>query len=146
MLISFVIVAMSLCAAAEDLPSSRKHMIDDGPETSRRSSITWTGYIERDGELTSFTGSSLEHIEQQIRDVKPDFSWSTDLELELRDSSDDDTSNILCDMAWGPLVASVFHIRQVGSLLPPPSLFEGMPCHDKLLLPETLVSCLAGSD
>ncbi|KAI1121438.1 hypothetical protein F5Y10DRAFT_288466 [Nemania abortiva] len=78
----------------------------------QESSITWTGNIEENGESMSFTGPDLQHIESQIRALKPDFSWSaaTEPEPESQDPSAD--GDILCDLSWNPSFASVFHIRQ----------------------------------
>ncbi|KAI8950973.1 hypothetical protein F4801DRAFT_578904 [Xylaria longipes] len=106
-----LIVTTFLLAATKGLPS-RERIINNLPSNSYESSITWTGRIDEDGGLMSFTGSDLQHIEEQIRELKPNFSWSREIDLGSRDSPEEDKGDILCDMAWNPQFASVFHIRQ----------------------------------
>ncbi|KAI3337804.1 hypothetical protein F4824DRAFT_489063 [Ustulina deusta] len=95
-----------LLAAAKGL-ASREHT-PDGLSSIHESNITWTGRIEEDGDIMSFTGTSLQHIEAQIRDLKPDFSWSGAVEPGASSVEGD----ILCDLPWNPPFASAFHIRQ----------------------------------
>ncbi|KAH8167122.1 hypothetical protein CIB48_g1107 [Xylaria polymorpha] len=106
-----LIVTTFLLAATKGLPS-REQITNDGSGISHESSITWTGRIDEDGGPVSFMGSGLQHIEEQIREIKPSFSWSRETEPGSRDSLEEDEGDILCEMAWNPQFASVFHIRQ----------------------------------
>ncbi|KAI1430135.1 hypothetical protein F5Y12DRAFT_709144 [Xylaria sp. FL1777] len=107
-----------LLAVTEGL-SSREHTPDDLPRNSHISDIAWTGRVEEDGDMMSLTGSSLQHIEAQIRETKLDFVWPRATEPGAVTSSFSFSSpsilagrDILCDINWNPPFASVFHIRQ----------------------------------
>ncbi|KAI1819855.1 hypothetical protein F4861DRAFT_543510 [Xylaria intraflava] len=101
-----------LLAATVEL-FSEAHTSSDRPSyTHESAALTWTGHIENNGEPMSFTGSSLRHIEAQIREIKPGFSWSRAAEPADHGSLVRDESDVLCDMSWNPPFASVFHILQ----------------------------------
>ncbi|KAI0459602.1 hypothetical protein F5B21DRAFT_499282 [Xylaria acuta] len=106
-----LIVIAFLLAATKGLPS-RECIRNDALDDAYESSITWTGRIDEDSNLMSFSGLGLQHIEEQIREINPNFSWSRETEPGSRDSPEEEKVNILCDMAWNPKFASVFHIRQ----------------------------------
>ncbi|KAI0871257.1 hypothetical protein GGS24DRAFT_503943 [Hypoxylon argillaceum] len=106
MLLKSRLLTTLLFVVAEALPS-QEHISNDLSSISHESSVTWTGRIEEDGEVMSFTGLGLQDIEAQIREIRPGFSWSRMIEPGSRDPGD-----ILCDISWNPPFASVFHIRQ----------------------------------
>ncbi|KAI1202352.1 hypothetical protein F5X97DRAFT_319507 [Nemania serpens] len=112
---------ITLLLAATEGQLSRDTTSHGPLSNSGESSITWTGRVEEGGELVSITGTDLQHIEAQIREIKPDFSWAGPRTLEVEpwespaqgaNDDDDDEDHILCDMTWDPSFASVFHIRQ----------------------------------
>ncbi|KAI2623640.1 hypothetical protein GGS21DRAFT_541385 [Xylaria nigripes] len=92
--------------------SNPEHTSHGKSFNTRESRLTWTGLIEENGEPISLTGSSLQHIEAQIREIKPDFSWSRTTEPGFWNSTVRTQGDILCDLTWNPPFASVFHIRQ----------------------------------
>ncbi|KAI0117732.1 hypothetical protein GGR51DRAFT_555016 [Nemania sp. FL0031] len=89
--------------------SIQEHISRNLPSHLQESSITWTGQIEEDGELMSFTGLDLQDISSQILLLNPDFSWSHPASADAPPESE---SDILCNLSWDPPFASVFHIRQ----------------------------------
>ncbi|KAI0196142.1 hypothetical protein EV127DRAFT_466492 [Xylaria flabelliformis] len=111
MAIKRLVMITFLLSVAEGL-LSREPIRDDKLGKPYMSNITWTGLIDKDSGQMSFTGLSLQQIHEQIREINPNFSWSRKIEPESQDSWDEDRGNILCDMAWNPKFASVFHIRQ----------------------------------
>ncbi|KAI1188780.1 hypothetical protein F5B17DRAFT_451362 [Nemania serpens] len=128
MLLKSLSLITLLLSATEGQPS-RDFAAHGAPNNADKSSITWTGRVEEGGELMSITGTDLQHIEAQIREIRPDFSWAGPgtLEAEPRefsvqggDEDDNDNDNndgdgdddMLCEMAWDSSFASVFHIRQ----------------------------------
>ncbi|GAP84933.2 hypothetical protein SAMD00023353_0802580 [Rosellinia necatrix] len=97
-------LAALLLAVTEGTPTQEWVLSSD-------SGITWTGRIEENGDIISFSGTDLQHIESQIREIQPGFSWlGTDAPGSPREAPEDDS--ILCDPPWNPPYASVFHIRQ----------------------------------
>ncbi|KAJ2987943.1 hypothetical protein NUW58_g4233 [Xylaria curta] len=116
---SMFLAALLLLAAG--VLSSQPRMANGLLGNAYESRITWTGCIDEDDDLMSFTGPDLRHIEMQIREIKPDFSWPLGTELTARDSLAKDKGDILCNMASNTPFASVFHIRQyaLGAVLFP---------------------------
>ncbi|KAI1755136.1 hypothetical protein F4782DRAFT_527861 [Xylaria castorea] len=104
MAIKRLIVITFLLAATRGL-LSRESINNDKLGNLYKLNITWTGRIDEDSGLMSFTGLGLQHIEEQIRVIKPNFSWSRQTELESQDSLEEDKDNILCDMASNPKFA-----------------------------------------
>ncbi|KAI0489664.1 hypothetical protein F4859DRAFT_509250 [Xylaria cf. heliscus] len=107
-----ILTTFLLAAAVTKGLSSRELITNSRLGNSYESSITWTGWIDEDHGLMSFTGLGLQHIEEQIREIKPDFSWSRETEQGSQDSIEEDKENVSCDIAWNPRFASVFHIRE----------------------------------
>ncbi|KAI1432605.1 hypothetical protein GGR50DRAFT_696875 [Xylaria sp. CBS 124048] len=97
--------------------SCQAHTASGMPGNTDEPGLTWTGRIEENGEPTSFTGSSLQQIEAQIREIKPGFSWSHITELTSDGAVVGTEGDILCNLSWNPPYASVFHIRQGVSYL-----------------------------
>ncbi|KAI0526015.1 hypothetical protein F5B22DRAFT_642172 [Xylaria bambusicola] len=98
----------TLLLVAKKGMSSPAHTPNSLSSIPDETDLGWTGRIEEDGELKSFTGSSLQHIEAQILEIQPDFTWSRDIEPANSRVEGD----IICDISWKPSFASVFHIRQ----------------------------------
>ncbi|TRX98264.1 hypothetical protein FHL15_000909 [Xylaria flabelliformis] len=126
MAIKRLVIVTFLMSAAEGL-LSRESIRDDKLSSPYMSNITWTGLIDKNSGQMSFTGLSLQQIHEQIREINPNFSWSRKIGPESQDSWDEDRGNILCDMAWDPKFASVFHIRQVGTPKPLPKTSISIP-------------------
>ncbi|KAI0815917.1 hypothetical protein GGR55DRAFT_369661 [Xylaria sp. FL0064] len=100
-----------LLAATKGLPNG-VHTPNELLGISHISDIAWTGRIEEGGELMSFTGRSLQHIEAQIQETSPAFSWSDTPKQAASNNSIKSEGDTICDVQWNLPFASVFHIRQ----------------------------------
>ncbi|KAI1351451.1 hypothetical protein F5Y01DRAFT_304742 [Xylaria sp. FL0043] len=97
--------------ATKGLPNGG-HAPNELSKISHIPDITWTGHIEEGGDLVSFTGRSLQHIEAQIQEISPAFSWSGTPEQVASNGSVKSEGDTICDVKWDLPFASVFHIRQ----------------------------------
>ncbi|KAI0543070.1 hypothetical protein GGR58DRAFT_7818 [Xylaria digitata] len=104
-----LLLTLFLLIPIEGLPN-REYTSNGLPSNPHESSITWTGCIRENDDPISLTGLSLQHIEAQIREMNPDFSWSR--AIKPRPGNSFTESDVLCDISWNPSFASVFHIRQ----------------------------------
>ncbi|KAI3331972.1 hypothetical protein HD806DRAFT_175991 [Xylariaceae sp. AK1471] len=111
MLKKSTLLSTLLLMATRGLPS-QAHVSNGLPSSSHASNITWTGRIDESGTLRSFTGPSLQHIEAQIREIAPDFSWSRTVEPRARENGNAPGANILCYVPWEIDFASVYHITE----------------------------------
>ncbi|KAI0432627.1 hypothetical protein F5Y09DRAFT_137059 [Xylaria sp. FL1042] len=111
MLTKTLLLITLLLTATKGLPNG-ENTSDELSSNFQTSDITWTGHIEEGGDIMSFTGPSLQHIETQIQKINPTFSWSSTPEQVPGNSSAKSEGDTLCDIQWDPPFASVFHIRQ----------------------------------
>ncbi|KAI1494718.1 hypothetical protein F5X96DRAFT_693821 [Biscogniauxia mediterranea] len=73
----FLLLFLPLLGSQAIGPLDKRRSDSNFPSQYIESNITWTGKITEDGPILEFTGSSLQHIEAQIRRAHPSFSgWS----------------------------------------------------------------------
>ncbi|OTB10855.1 hypothetical protein K445DRAFT_27191 [Daldinia sp. EC12] len=73
--------------------------------------ITWIGKVFENGSDVSITGSSMENIEGQIREINPDFSWGIQSHVKPAIPIQNDETHLTCDpnnIWW----AQVFRINE----------------------------------
>ncbi|KAI1462921.1 uncharacterized protein F4812DRAFT_469662 [Daldinia caldariorum] len=73
--------------------------------------LTWVGKVFEDGSDVSITGSSMQNIEAQIRELNPDFSWNRKNDTNSAMPVRRDNTHLTCDpnnIWW----AQVFRIEQ----------------------------------
>ncbi|KAI8629424.1 hypothetical protein F5Y19DRAFT_475411 [Xylariaceae sp. FL1651] len=108
------LISTLLLAAAGGIPS-QQHKPSSPPNVLRESNLTWTGHVDDDGPLISFTGPNLQHIEAQIRERRPGFAWARIAEsttVKYPGKSRSASNDVLCHVPWPIIFASVFHIEQ----------------------------------
>ncbi|KAI1803054.1 hypothetical protein F4811DRAFT_572357 [Daldinia bambusicola] len=103
--------AISLVAAvvhADPLAPPNQHGLPSGYSLAN---LTWVGKVFENGSDVSITGSNMQNIEAQIREINPDFSWDMKNDINSTMSVQVAKTHLTCDpnnIWW----AQVFRIEE----------------------------------